>query len=198
MTLNSVLLRLINQCCWVALMATGLFYASNGNAQNSKWKIQAGLELGLPTGNFSKVYQPGKGILIKGLLSVKSGDQFTFQTSYTDFNIKNDVIDPRYSSDYTIVPVLFGYRRYIQRFYSETQIGTGIYTIKVSGGGQSLSKSETNFTWAQTFGFNLAHFDCFAKYQQGNLKNAGVEKLTMIGVGIVYQLSFSQNKRAVL
>lgn len=198
MTLNRVILRFKHKCWLVALIVTGLFYGSNVNAQNSKWKIQTGLELGLPTGIFSTVYQPGKGMFIKGLLSVKSGDQFTFQTSYMDFNIKNDVIDPRYSSDYTIVPILFGYRRYIRRFYSETQIGTGIYTINVSGGGQSLSKSETNFTWAQTFGFNFTHFDFFAKYQQGNLKDAGVEKLTMIGIGIGYQFSFSQSKRTVL
>lgn len=175
-----------------------LLNASVAVAQQKKWSVQAGLEFGLPTGIFSTVYQPGAGIVAKGLLSVKSGDQFTFQASYMDFNIKKDVIDSRYSSDYTIVPVLFGYRRYIRKFYSETQIGTGIYTIKVSGGGQSLSQSDVNFTWAQTFGFNFSHWDLYAKYQQGNLKDAGVEKLTMIGLGVVYQLSFHHRTRTSL
>lgn len=171
---------------------TGSIYAQKGRVD-----MIAGAELAFPTGNFSKVYQPGAGVLVKWLLTGKSGDQGSFSMGYYSFNIKDDVLNPgfAFSSRYSIVPVLFGYRRYINRFYSETQAGTGIYTLKVAAMGQKEQLTDANFTWAQSFGFIWPHFDLSVRYQQGNLKDAGVNKLTMIGVNASYRISFYKNRK---
>lgn len=167
------------------------------SAQKGRIDMNIGGELALPTGNFSKVYQPGKAGMIKWLLTGKSGDQGSFSTGYYTFNIKDDVINPgfTFSSTYTIIPVLFGYRRYINRFYSETQAGTGIYTIKVAALGQQEKSTDVNFTWTQSFGYIWPHVDLSIRYQQGNLKDAGVNKLTMIGVNASYRISFLKHRK---
>lgn len=166
------------------------------SAQKGSVDMNIGAELALPTGNFSKVYQPGKGAVIKWLLTGKSGDQGSFSTGYYSFNIKDDVLNPgfAFSSNYTIIPVLFGYRRYINRFYSETQAGTGIYTIKVAALGQKDQRTDANFTWTQSFGYSWPHFEVSVRYQQGNLKDAGVNKLTMIGINASYRVSFFKKR----
>jgi len=169
---------------------------NHSSAQRGRVDMIIGAELGLPTGNFSKVYRPGKGGVIKWLFTGKSGDQLNFSAGYYSFNIKEGVLNPGFvfSSNYTIIPVLFGYRRYINRFYSETQAGTGIYTINVTALGQKEQLTDVNFTWAQSFGFIWPHLDLSVRYQQGNLKDAGVNKLTMIGINGSYRISFFKKR----
>lgn len=175
------------------------FSAMHLSAQKGRVDMIAGAEAAFPTGNFSKVYQPGGSALMKWLLTGKSGDQGSFSMGFYSFNIKDDVLNPGFdfSSRYTIIPVFFGYRRYINHFYSETQAGTGIYTIKVAALGQKEQRTDANFTWAQSFGFIWPHLDVSVRYQQGNLKDAGVNKLTMIGVNASYRISFFKNSKSI-
>lgn len=136
----------------------GVIIATTAIAQKGDNKIGAGVDIGLPVGNFSTAYGVGLGISVKGLYGVGDAGHVTLTTGYSSFGGKSG-----FYNDYKfhIIPVLAGYRHSFNGPYVEPQLGISNLTTKVSG----YKFSETKFTWAIGGGYEIKSFDIGLRYQ---------------------------------
>jgi hypothetical protein len=151
----------------VFLVLASVFALSAANAQTGNNQIGIGLDLGLPTGDYSDAFKLGIGGYAKYLHGVGSAGQVTFTTGYQSFKAKESTDEE--SGTLSVIPLLAGYRHNFSGLYVEPQLGMGIYKVKVEAGGQSFSESESKFTYGIGAGYAVSGFDIGVRYQAGSL-----------------------------
>jgi len=144
-------------------------------------------EAGLPTGDFSDAANVGVGGSLKALLGVgNSGDgQISFTTGYTSFKVKG-FLGPSIKANYSIVPILLGYRHTFSGFFLEPKLGAGVYGLRGSVMGETESDSDAGFTWAMCTGWaNKQGLEIGLRYQSGKLADAD-SPFSLFGVHVGY------------
>lgn len=149
-----------------------LSHAQKGNNQ-----IGVAFEAGLPTGDFGDAVKTGFGGSLKGLLGVGTAGQVSLTAGYTSFGVK-DASD----ANFTIVPILLGYRHNFSGLYLEPQVGYGSYAFKEGG----ISVSSGQFTWAIGLGYAMSGFDIGARYQSASKDG---ESTSLVGLHVGYNFS---------
>ncbi len=175
LTIKSILKRQIMKKIFLAvcIMASSAVFAQQGNNQ-----IGVGAEVGLPTGDFGDAAKTGFGGYAKGLFGIGEAGQITFTTGYTSYKFKGGV-----DANWSIIPLLAGYRHNFSGFYAEPQIGYGILGAKADGG---ESDSEGLFTWAVGFGYVVNNVDFGARYQSGHKDGSTI---SLVGIHVGYNFS---------
>jgi hypothetical protein len=165
--------KLIVAICIIMISATT--YAQKGTTQ-----IGVGADVGIPTGDFGDGAKTGFGGYAKGLFGIGEAGQITFTTGYTTYKLKGGLPS---GSNFSIIPLLAGYRHNFSGFYAEPQVGYGIYGSKIKGFG---SDSEGFFTWAVGFGYAMNGLDIGARYQSGHKDGS---TLALVGIHVGYNFS---------
>jgi hypothetical protein len=168
-------------------------FSTHSFSQKRSDQLLIGPELALPTGDFADVMKPAPGISVKGLLGFSDVSQFSLAAYYSRFTVKG--LPSGISSNLSITPVMAGFRYYLNQFFIETQAGIGFYHIKLSNSANTATNTQSNFTFAETAGYQLKRWDFTIRYQQGNLKNAGTEVLSIVGINASYNLVRHSKKK---
>jgi len=154
-------------------------------AQESRLHLQVSPELAFPTGDFSKVVKTGLGANVKGMYLLKTKDYVTLTAGYQYFNVKTLV--GGVTSNYSIMPFLFGYRKTYKKLFFESQVGMGFYTLKAKSTVGSVTDRNNKFTWAQSFGHDFGSLELQLRYQQGSFKD---DQVGMLALGLNYHFDF--------
>ncbi|MCC2598255.1 hypothetical protein [Sphingobacterium sp. FBM7-1] len=158
----------------------------SGQAQQGNIDINAGLDFGLPIGDFGDVYGFGYGATVKGLYGISEAGQVGLTLGYQRFGLKDDY-DDMMSGSMGISPIFAVYRHSFGALYLEPQAGLSVnkVNLKASGGGMDFggSASNTSFGYAAGLGYMLGNIDISARYQ--GLTQSG-ENLSFIGLRIGY------------
>lgn len=157
------------QIIFMAMIAFAFIFTQNAQAQQGDFKINPGLELGVPIGDFGKATSIGFGATVKGLYNVSDDGQVELTLGYLSFSGKK--VGGYKIGNYGIIPIMAGYRHNFDGFYGEGQLGLASVSYKVPsetymgvtiGGG---TYSSTEFSWALGVGYNFDNFDLSARYQ---------------------------------
>jgi hypothetical protein len=138
-------------------VALSSFAQKTGNVD----KFNVGVDIGVPLGDASTIYDLGLGVSLKYELPVAKQLAFTASAGYTVFFVKNNLTSLGAQSTFGYVPLKAGLKYYINNnFYLEGQAGATFSTE--SGGG-------TAFAWSPGIGYNLGGgFDMSARYESWN------------------------------
>jgi hypothetical protein len=175
---------------YILLLAFSI--SSISMAQSGNHQIIAGVELGLPVGDFDG-YKAGFGFVGKALFGFSDHSQigFTtggFTTGYTAFKAKGSTDD--YKVKTSVVPFLATYRHHFSIFYVEPQLGYGSYTTtikeEVGGNEQKTTMKDGAFTWAFGAGLQVSSIDLGLRYQAGH-KDGGTVGFFGIHAGYIFQ-----------
>lgn len=168
-----------------------LFLVSKAGAQLTKETpklFEVGLMpvLEIPLGNFAKVTSPAIGISLKGAYNLRSGDQVTIRVGYTGFGVKD--LPVNYSSTYSSVPVLVGYRLGVSKAFLEAQAGIGFYSLRLSDGTSEAKSNQTTFTYAFGGGYDFGRIELISRFQQGKFEGTNAGSISMLTLGMYYKL----------
>lgn len=169
---------------FVFIFAGFAAFAQKGNNQ-----ISAGVDLGLPIGNFGESSKLGIGGTAKGMYGIGTAGQIELTVGYTSFGAKES--SSAMKASIGIIPVFAGYRHHINQFYLEPQLGLSIIRSKASVdiggmGSYSGSSSTTAFGWAVGAGYVFDSFDLSIRYQSAS-KEGG--SLGFFGLRFGYNFS---------
>lgn len=141
-------------------------YAQQGNID-----INAGIDIGLPVGDWSEGYGIGLGATAKGLYGISDAGQVGLTLGYIRFGLK-DEFDEGLSGSLGVIPVMAVYRHHFGNLYVEPQAGLSINRVSLSysgfddmGFGFSGSASESSFGYAAGIGYLMGNIDLSARYQ---------------------------------
>lgn len=188
----------------IALVLVGFITAQNVQAQQGEFKINPGLEVGIPMGDFSDMNSIGFGVTVKGYYGISDEGAIGLTLGYLTFSGKKVSGIKTGSSD--IIPIMAGYRHHFNQFYAEGQLGFANVKFKegkVSGGGFDFgdifdgifedddfdfgdgggSYSSTEFSWALGVGYMFNNFDVGVRYQ--SIQTSG-SSLGWIGLRVGY------------
>jgi len=172
------------------LLVTAIFTSFISVAQSQRGRNQIGFasDIGLPMGHFDNDFNTGYGGSLKGLWGVAKSGQVTFTTGYTRYESKGELSNYHGSSG--IIPFLAGYRLIKGGFYTEPQIGYGLYRLTLKDyTGEKLSETNGAFTYAIGVGFTTHGIDLGIRYQGAK---KGSDDLTLVGIHVGYILSFKK------
>lgn len=166
----------------LALSAISYGYAQQGNID-----INAGIDFGLPIGDFSDVYGFGYGATVKGLYGISDAGQVGLTLGYQRFGLKDDY-DDMMSGSMGISPIFALYRHNLGGLYIEPQAGLSVNKVNLKitesdWGDFGGSASNTSFGYAVGLGYMFDKIDVSARYQ--GLTQSG-ENLSFIGLRIGY------------
>lgn len=163
------------QIIFIAFLVVSFITVQQVQAQQGELKINPGLELGLPIGNFSDVTDLGFGATVKGLYGVSDDGQVELTLGYLHFPGKDF---EGFEINYNIIPIMAGYRHSFGNFYGEGQLGFAIAKSKTESDFEmpdipgmdfdintSSSASSTEFSWAIGAGYMFDQFDISLRYQ---------------------------------
>lgn len=159
----------------------------SGQAQEGNIDINAGVDFGLPIGDFGDVYGFGYGATVKGLYGISEAGQVGLTLGYQRFGLKDDY-DDMMSGSMGISPIFALYRHNFNGLYIEPQVGLSVNKVNLkiteSGWGDfGGSASNTSFGYAAGVGYMMGNIDISARYQ--GLTQSG-ENLSFIGLRIGY------------
>lgn len=154
------------------VLLAALFIGATSFAQH---QLNAGVEIGLPSGDFGKGNGTGFGASAKYLYNLNDNSAITGNLGFLSFAGKNG--GPSLSA----IPFKAGYRYSFagseNGFYVEPQLGFTSF----SGGGASQS----GFTFAFGAGYKVSKFDIGARYESTSVTGGS---LPFIGIGASYTL----------
>lgn len=176
---------------FVALFSLTCFFA---NAQKNVNYIGIGADLGIPIGDFGEAANVGVGGSLKFILGVSDPGQVTFTTGYSAFKVKGIPGGLGIRANWTMIPLLFGYRHNFNGVYLEPQLGIASYGVRASANGQSESDSEIGFTAAAGFGYANNGLDAGLRFQYGKLSD-GDSPFTLIGFRIGYNIPLGYKRK---
>ncbi len=102
----------------IALSTCTYFMAA---AQTGGIHIGAGVDVGLPIGNFGEGYGIGFGASAKGLYGISDAGQVTLTVGFLRFGMKDG--SDEVSGSTSLIPFLPGYRHRFGNLYAEGQVG---------------------------------------------------------------------------
>jgi len=166
------------------------------NAQKGNNQIGVGVDVGIPTGDFSDGFGVGIGGYVKGMLGVGTAGQVTLTTGYTSFGMKDDLKQAigADKASTSIIPILLGYRHNFSGFYAEPQIGYNILGARVKVAGVTASNSDGAFAWAVGFGYVVSNFDIGVRYESMH-KDSQSNAFVGFHVGYNFSLGGSTDKK---
>ncbi|HLS30448.1 MAG TPA: outer membrane beta-barrel protein [Flavobacteriaceae bacterium] len=178
------------QIIFIVFLAFSFITAQQVQAQQGELKINPGLELGLPIGDFSDATDLGFGATVKGLYGVSDDGQVELTLGYLHFPGKDL---EGFKINYNIIPIMAGYRHFFDNFYGEAQLGFAIAKTKTKSDfefdfpgvdvNMSASDSSTEFSWAIGAGYMFDEFDISLRYQ--SIATSG-SSLDWIGLRVGY------------
>lgn len=148
------------------------FFATTAFAQKGDITIGAGIDVGLPIGDFGEGYGVGIGATAKGMYGLSDAGQATLTLGFIRFGLK-DTPDGM-SGSAGLIPVLAGYRHRFDDLYAEGQIGLTVVrsSVTVKGlegipglGSIGGSSSKTNFGYAFGGGYLFNNWDLGLRFQ---------------------------------
>ena len=156
---------------FIALMIVGFITAQNVQAQQGEFKINPGLEVGMPMGDFSDVNSIGFGVTAKGYYGISDEGAIGLTLGYLTFGGKTVQGNKMKSTD--IIPIMAGYRHHFDQFYGEAQLGFASVKQAIPFGNPyvgnpyvgNISVSSTEFSWALGVGYMFNNFDAGIRYQ---------------------------------
>lgn len=149
-----------------------VFVALAAVAQKGDIGVGAGIDVGLPIGDFADGYGVGIGASAKGFYGLSDAGQATLTLGYIRFGLK-DMPDGM-SGSAGLIPVLAGYRHRFDNLYAEGQAGLTVVrsavTVKGLEGLPGLdaiggSSSDTNFGYAIGAGYLFNSWDLGLRFQ---------------------------------
>lgn len=159
-----------------------------GFAQKGSNAIGIGADIGLPMGDFGDIAKLGIGGYVKFLYGIGEAGQLTLTTGYQSYKAKDEIIDA-FEADkinYTIIPVLVGYRHNFNGFYVEPAVGYGSFGTKIKSEDFDVSGSNGGFAYAAGVGFTKSGFDVSVRYQGASINSTNI---SLIGFRIGYNIS---------
>lgn len=181
------------QIILIAFMTISLIVTQKTMAQQGEIKINPGIELGLPIGDFSDVTNIGFGATVKGLYGVTDEGQIELTLGYLHFPGKDF---QGFKANYSVIPIMAGYRHSFENFYAEGQLGFAIAKSKAKSDFEipdipgfdfdinaSSSESSTEFSWAIGAGYMFDEFDLSLRYQ--SIETSG-SSIAWIGLRVGY------------
>lgn len=158
------------------VLLAALFIGATSFAQH---QVNAGVELGLPSGDFGETQGIGFGVSGKYLYNMNDNSAITGTVGFLSFGGK-DVSGVKFPS-VSAIGFKGGYRYAFagseNGFYVEPQLGFTSF----SGGGASQS----GFTFAFGAGYKVSKFDIGARYESTSVSGGS---LPFIGIGASYTL----------
>lgn len=141
-------------------------------AQKGEMQLGAGVDVGLPLGNFGEGYGVGIGASAKGLYGVSDAGQVTLTLGFMRFGMKdgNEFV----SGSVGLIPLLAGYRHTFGNLYAEGQVGLTVVrtSVKFKGssdtaglGGLGGSASDTNLGYGIGGGYVFDNWDLGLRFQ---------------------------------
>lgn len=165
---------------------------SYGHAQQQgDININAGIDLGMPIGDFGEVYGLGYGATVKGLYTISDAGQLGLTLGYMRFGLKDDLAEGM-SGSMGIIPIFALYRHNLGGFYLEPQVGLSVNSVSLegpSGFGGSMSTSESSLGYAVGAGYLAGNFDVSVRYQ--GLTESG-ENMGFVGLRIGYNFGIGK------
>lgn len=135
----------------------------------SQTSYSAGLEIGLPSGGYSSLYNAGFGASVKAYFGDKNKAGLTGTAGFISLAGKNAL------SSLTMIPLKAGYKFNSDKLYLEPQAGLTFLSGSGSGSG---------FTWAANVGYYFTdNIDVSARYESALLTGGS---LNIIGLRLAY------------
>ncbi len=158
------------------------------NAQNKGFHtVNAGVELGMPIGDFGNAYGIGFGATGKALYGITEKGDITGTLGYIHFGLKNE--SESVSGSMGMIPIMFGYRHDFGGLYGEPQLGLMVVKSKIDfdGAGSGLtgfggSTSTSKISLGLGGGYMFGDWDLGARFQI-------IDNLNFLGVRVGYNFS---------
>ena len=150
--------------------------------------IGIGADLGLPMGDFGDIAKFGIGGYVKFLYGIGEAGQLTLTTGYQSYKAKDEYTE-FFEADkinFSIIPVLVGYRHNFNGFYVEPAVGYGSFGTKIKAEDIDVSGSNGGFAYAAGVGFAKSGFDVSVRYQGISVNSSNI---SLIGIRIGYNIS---------
>jgi hypothetical protein len=120
------------------------------NAQSKQIEFGAGINIGVPVGDFGKAYSFGIGAEGQGEYALSENASLVGSLGYTNFFGKKDKFYEYKYKNVGIIPILVGARYYpSEQFFVGGKLGYGIFTGGGSGG---------SFNFVPQVGYNVSDF----------------------------------------
>lgn len=163
-----------------------------GHAQQGNIEINAGIDLGLPIGNFSDVYGFGYGATVKGLYGISDAGQVGLTLGYQRFGLKDDY-DDALSGSMGVSPIFVLYRHHVGGLYLEPQVGLSVNSTNLKASSEwgdfGGSASNTSLGYAAGIGYLAGNIDLSVRYQ-GLTQSS--DNLGFIGFRVGYQFGIKK------
>ncbi len=162
-------------------------------AQKGDIHIGAGIDIGLPIGNFGEGYGIGFGASAKGLYGISDAGQVTLTLGFLRFGMKDgsDLV----SGSTALIPFLPGYRHRFGNLYAEGQLGLTVVRTSIKFkdndfglGGLAGSSSQTNLGYGIGGGYLMGNWDLGLRFQ-GVSGSGG--SLDLVGLKVAYNFSLN-------
>lgn len=155
----------------IAVLTAGFIFAQS---EKGKPSFNAGIELGLPVGDFGDVYSIGIGASVQAELPVAESLLATGSVGYSSFSPKSDFKD--FIDAAGFIPVKVGAKYFFaNNFYGAAQVGASIGTA---------DGSETTFAWTPGIGMIFNKIDAGIRYESWTKDGASLDQ---IGLRVAYK-----------
>ncbi|HSZ85081.1 MAG TPA: outer membrane beta-barrel protein [Puia sp.] len=171
----------------VAILFFSISAVSAQSNSNQSFVISAGVNLGLPAGDFHDGYSFGAGVELQG--EYMFSDQFSGVGSvgYTEFFGKTETATiggqtfSAKAPNVGLIPILAGARFYPStNFFVGAKIGYGIFTNTGSSSGNS------GFDYCPQIGYNADMFQLVLSYNSVSITG---ETLSHLGLSLIFKLN---------
>ncbi|MBL4679081.1 MAG: hypothetical protein JKY70_23245 [Mucilaginibacter sp.] len=174
------------------LLFSAVCFGQTGNTQ-----IQVAAQATIPIGDLATSAKVGRGFAIKGLWGFGSPpQQLTLEAGNNFFALRDKYVVKNVEVSYSNWPIYLGYRKYINKLYTESQFGLAINKLVAFSTDTitaSVQQSNAYFAWAGAIGYKLNDFDLEARYQNISIKNS--PDIRFISLRIAYSLPFFRKKK---
>jgi hypothetical protein len=168
-----------------AFLLSFMGFAQNGSGSKKPISFNAGVELGLPLGDFSDIYSFGVGATVQANYQLNPKIDLTLNTGYLNYfgkTVDAGSVSVKYGN-LGVIPVLAGARYWLtENIYGAAQLGISFWSINGTASASNAS-SENNFTWSPAIGYRVSKFDISLKY---NSINASESSLNSLGLRAAY------------
>lgn len=190
------------------ISSSSVFAKKKSHGSSSDGRFSIGAEVGLPMGNFGDFSNVGFGGSVRYEMPLSGSDNIalTGTAGYLSFSAKNSDASAGFSESVSLVPIMVGGKYYFTEqqngFYVAVALGVTIGTFKETQPGtpavtyfgvvvypatpaETVSTSQTNFTFAQGVGYALSNWDFSVNY---NDVTATGGSLAYLGLRVAYVL----------
>jgi hypothetical protein len=149
-------------------------------------QFSAGLEIGLPQGNWADAVATGFGASLRYEAPIQDKLNWTASAGYLSFGSKD--LGGGYKGTGSVVPIVGGVKYYFTEanagFYVGADLGFYMASFKLENSGVSASSSKTYFGIAPGVGYRVSQFDFSFRYNSaGDASYMGLRAAYCFGGG---------------